>query len=67
MTKDMNKYLKKIKLPLTGKYYLIDLKENKTLIILTFKEYRWALLLDSRKLKLGLLLNLILPDIIEML
>lgn len=64
MTKDMNRYLKKIKLPLTGKYYLIDLKDNKTLIVLTFKEYRWALLLDSRKLKLGLLLNLVLPDII---
>jgi FixJ family two-component response regulator len=65
MTTDMDKYLEKIKLPLTGKYYLIDLKGNKTLIILTFKKYRWALLLDSRKLKLGLLLNLILPDIIE--
>ena len=64
MTKDMNRYLKEIKLPLTDKYYLMDLKDNKTLIVLTFQDYRWALLLDSRKLKLGLLLNLILPDII---
>ncbi len=66
MAQDINKYLKEMKLPATYKYFIMDLAENKTLMVLTFKEYRWAILLDSRKLKLGLLLNLILPDIIGM-
>jgi FixJ family two-component response regulator len=59
---NLNKHLKGLKI---GKYYLIDLEDDKMIIVVTFKEYRWALLLDSSKLKLGLLLNLILPDIIE--
>lgn len=66
MSKNINKYLKKMKLPSIGKYYILDLANSKTLIIVTFNKYRWAILLDSRKLKLGLLLNLVLPDIIGM-
>ena len=67
LNQNINKYLKELRLPSTEKYYLMNLAGNKTLIVVTFKEYRWAILLDSSKLKLGLLLNLILPDIIEML
>jgi FixJ family two-component response regulator len=62
----INKYLEKMKLPPVDKYYIMDLSDNKTLIVVTFKKYRWAILLDSRELKLELLLNLILPDIIGM-
>ena len=66
MSQNINKYLKKMKLPSIGKYYLVDLAHSKTLVVITFDKYRWAMLLDGRKLKLGLLLNLILPDIIGM-
>jgi hypothetical protein len=66
MSENINKYLKKMKLPSIGKYYLVDLAHSKILVVVTFNKYRWAMLLDSRKLKLGLLLNLILPDIIGM-
>jgi hypothetical protein len=66
MNRDINAHLKEMKLPPIGKYYILDLANSKTLIVVTFTKYRWAMLLDSRKLKLGLLLNLILPDIIGM-
>lgn len=67
MAQKINKYLSEIDLPSLNKFYLMDLADNKTLIVLTFKKYRWAILVDSRELRLGLLINLILPNIIEML
>ncbi len=66
MAQKINKYLNEMELPSVNKYYIMDLADNKTLIIITFREYRWAILVDSRELKLGLLINLILPNIIEM-
>jgi len=67
MTQNINKYLSEMKLPSINGYYLMDLEDNKTLIVMTFREYRWAILVDSRELKLGLLINLILPNVIGML
>lgn len=66
MAQKINKYLNEMELPSVNNYYLMDLADNKTFIVVTFREYRWAILVDSRELKLGLLINLILPNIIEM-
>ncbi|MBN1693809.1 response regulator [candidate division WOR-3 bacterium] len=66
MTQKLNEYLNEMKLPSINKHYIMDLEDNKTLIIMAFKEYRWAILVDSRELKLGLLVNLVLPNIIEL-
>jgi FixJ family two-component response regulator len=67
MTQKTNKYLNEMKLPSINRYYIIDLADNKTLIVVTFRKYQWVILVDSRELKLGLLINLILPNIIAML
>lgn len=67
MNQEINKCLNEMDLPSINKYYIIDLAENITLIVITFEEYRWAILVDSRELKIGLLINLVLPNIIEML
>ena len=51
--------------PGLGKYYMMDLLDNKLVIILPMGEYRWGVLVDSSKVQLGLLLNIIVPRIID--
>ena len=51
--------------PGLGKYYMMDLLDNKLVIILPMGEYRWGVLVDSSKIQLGLLLNVIVPKIID--
>lgn len=51
--------------PGLGKYYMMDLLDNKLVIILPMGEYRWGVLVDSSKVQLGLLLNVIVPKIID--
>ena len=51
--------------PGLGKYYLLDLVDNNMVIILPMGEYRWGMLIDSSKIQLGLLLNIVIPKIID--
>ena len=51
--------------PELGKYYLLDLEDDKMLVFLPLGEYQWGIAIDSRKAKLGLLLNVIMPKMVE--
>ncbi len=51
--------------PGLGKYYLLDLVDNNMVIILPMGEYRWGMMVDSSKIQLGLLLNIVIPKIID--
>ncbi len=51
--------------PSLGKYYIVDLEDNKMLIFLPLGEYQWGIAVDSNKAKLGLLLNVVIPEIVE--
>jgi len=52
-------------LPSLGKYYILDLVDNKMIVVLPMEEYRWGILVDSSKIMLGLLLNIVIPKIID--
>lgn len=65
LTSYLNDTLEGSGFPGLGKYYMLDLRDNKLVIILPMGEYRWGLLVDSSKVQLGLLLNIIVPKIID--
>jgi CheY-like chemotaxis protein len=48
--------------PALGRYYLIDLEDDKLIVILPLGEYLWGILTDSSEVQLGLLLNVVIPD-----
>ena len=48
-----------------GKFYYMDLAENKGLIFVTLGDYQWRIVIDTKRCKLGLLLNVTLPPIIS--
>ena len=47
------------------KYYILDLNDKKMIICLTFPDYWWGMLLDTEKVQLGLLLNVVVPKAME--
>ena len=64
VTNFLNESLKK-GYPALGKYYLLNLQEDKMLIFLPLGEYQWGIAVDTTKAKLGLILNVILPEIVS--
>ncbi len=48
--------------PELGRYYFIDLAENHMVVIIPLGTYQWGILLDTTKMQLGLLLNVVLPN-----
>ena len=64
VTNFLNESLKK-GYPALGKYYLLDLQEDKMLIFLPLGEYQWGIAVDTTKAKLGLILNVVLPEIVS--
>ena len=51
--------------PTLGKYYILDLVDGNMTVLLPLGEYQWGMLLDSTKAPLGLLLNVIIPHVID--
>ncbi len=51
--------------PGLGRYYYLDLAGNKGILFIPFGDYQWGIAIDTRKAKLGLLLNVILPNVIN--
>lgn len=64
VTNFINNSLKK-GYPGLGKYYILDLEDNKMLCFLPLGEYQWGIALDTTKAKLGLLLNVVIPEIVD--
>lgn len=65
ITVDLSKSLKAAGFPNLGDYYLIRLEDGKFVIVLPMGKYQWGMLIDGEKVQLGLLINIVLPKIIE--
>lgn len=48
-----------------GRYYLIDLIGDNMVLVIYLGDYQWGILFNKKKGKLGLLLNVIIPKIID--
>ncbi len=44
------------------KYIIFNLEDDKSLIILPLIDYRWAILVDNSRVKLGVILKVIIPN-----
>jgi hypothetical protein len=50
-------------LPGTGAYYLIDLDAPQCLLVVPGRSLQWSLLFDATRAPLGLVLNVLLPEL----
>jgi hypothetical protein len=57
--------LKECNMPPMGKYYLIHLADDTVIIAIPLGEFEWRIMVDLKKVTLGLLLNVILPKIMD--
>jgi len=48
-----------------GRYYLIDLVGDRMIIVLYLGDYQWGILFNQKEVQLGLLMNVIIPKIID--
>lgn len=65
LTAFLARMLSECSLPEMGKYYLIDLEGNKSLIAIPHMNYIWGITLDLSKVAMGLFLNVTLPKILK--
>ncbi len=61
----VNEALEEGEYPKLAKYYILDLKDGKMVIIIPFGEYIWEMLIDTKRARLGLLLNITVPQMID--
>lgn len=48
-----------------GGYFLLNIDDNRTIVFLSIRNIRWAIDFDSRKMKLGVFLNMMAPKLAE--
>lgn len=65
VTSNLVKILKAANFPGLGKYYIVDLEDDHMAIVLPLGEYRWGILVNTKKVQLGLLISLAIPNCIE--
>lgn len=65
VTDHLVKSLQGSSLPPLGKYYIVELADDKIIMVIATNEYQWGLIVNTKKIQTGLLLNVILPEIIE--
>lgn len=51
--------------PPLGRYYIMDLAGGKMVIVISLGEFQWGMLMDRSKIQLGLLLNVIMPKMVD--
>ncbi|HLP45199.1 MAG TPA: hypothetical protein VK469_04595 [Candidatus Kapabacteria bacterium] len=61
----INEALEQGKYPKLDKYYILDLQDDKMVLVIPFAEFIWEMLIDTKKAKLGILLNSTIPGIIN--
>lgn len=64
ITGDMKKALEGASFPTLGRYYIIDLVDDKMVVVIFMGDYQWGMLVDRNNVQLGLLLNVVIPKII---
>lgn len=65
ITTQMNEALKGAGFPQLRRFYLLDLTDDKMVIVIPMGDYQWGMLCDSKKAQMGLVLNVALPHIID--
>jgi len=65
LTRFLKGALKKSEFPGLGKYFILDLADGKKIIVIPFGECQCGMLIDLGKTHLGLLLNVVIPQIIS--
>jgi hypothetical protein len=48
-----------------GRYFLLNIDDSRTIVFLNFHSIRWAVDFDSKKMKLGVFLNIMAPKLAE--
>jgi len=65
ITSYINEALEQGNYPKLDKYYILELQDGKMVLIVPLKEFIWEMLIDTKKARLGLLLNTTVPRMIE--
>ena len=63
LTNFLQKSLDDADFPTLNRYFVIDLIDNKMMIVVPLGNFRWGLFVNSENIQLGLLLNIIIPDV----
>ncbi len=61
ITQYMINTIKEAGFPPMGNTYMVDLADDKMVIVLIMGDYQWGILIDTKKTSLGILLNVALP------
>lgn len=62
VTNYMDTALKEAGFPVLDDYYMLNLKNNASVLVVQLKGHQWGMLVDNSKVQLGLLLNIALPN-----
>jgi hypothetical protein len=65
ITSYINEALEQGEYPKLEKYYILSLKGDKMAILIPFADYIWEMLIDTKRARLGLLLNMTIPNMID--
>lgn len=65
ITSYVNEALEQGQFPTLDKYYILELKDGQMVVIVPFRDFIWEMLIDTAKVRLGLLLNSTVPSMIE--
>jgi CheY-like chemotaxis protein len=65
VTAQIKESLDRSNFPTLGEYFMIKLVDNKISVIIDLGDFRSGIMIDSEKVQLGLLLNIVVPGVIE--
>ncbi len=65
ITQKLRKLLSDADFPPLGTYYLVELEDRKMVVVALVNELHWGILVDGKKVNLGVLLNVALPKAIQ--
>lgn len=63
VTSGIESSLKGAGFPGLNGFYIMDLHDDKMVVVVPMGDYQWGMLLDKNNIQLGLLLNVILPKV----
>jgi hypothetical protein len=61
----INDALKNSKFPLLNRYYLLHLEGGNIVAVMQFGDYQWGILVDTKQVQLGLILNVVIPNTMD--
>lgn len=65
ITDYVNEALEQGQHPKLEKYYILSLEGDKMVLIMPLGEYIWEMFIDTKKTRLGVLLNVTIPQMLE--